>query len=98
MASKVRSGIAPAWLPPPGRSWLAERRRHAGLDDATRRLLLGAVMPLGIGGGLADCEGHRRSDIEHTGGYEGSGDPRRDDDRARGFRRCWVCLPKSIPG
>jgi hypothetical protein len=50
------------------RSWLAERRRRAGLDDATRRLLLGAVMPLWIAGGLADWQCHRRSDIEHTAG------------------------------
>jgi hypothetical protein len=49
-------------------SWLAERRRRAGLDDASRRLLLGAVMPLWIAGGLADWQCHRRSDIEHTAG------------------------------
>lgn len=68
MASNVPPWLTPAWSRPSGRSWLAERRRRAGLDDATRRLLLGAVMPLWIGGGLADWQCHRRSDIEHTAG------------------------------
>jgi hypothetical protein len=45
-----------------------ERRRKAGIDDATRRVLLGFVAPLWIVAGLADWWCHRRSDIEHTAG------------------------------
>jgi hypothetical protein len=43
-------------------------RRKAGVDDATRHLLLGGVLPLWIGSGFADWLCHRRSDIEHTAG------------------------------
>jgi hypothetical protein len=46
----------------------SEVRRRAGVDDATRRLLLGFVVPTWIGAGLADWACHRRSDIEHTAG------------------------------
>jgi hypothetical protein len=45
-----------------------ERRRIAGIDEATRRMLLGFVSPLWISAGLADWWCHRRSDIEHTAG------------------------------
>lgn len=45
-----------------------ERRRSAGVDDATRRALLGFVVPLWIGAGFADWLCHRHSDIEHTAG------------------------------
>ena len=45
-----------------------ERRRIAGIDEATRRMLLGFVSPLWIAAGLADWWCHRRSDIEHTAG------------------------------
>jgi hypothetical protein len=48
--------------------WFSERRRRAGVEDATRRLLLGCVLPLWITSGLADWVCHRRSDIEHTAG------------------------------
>jgi hypothetical protein len=46
----------------------SEQRRRAGVEDATRRLLLGCVLPLWIVSGLADWACHRRSDIEHTAG------------------------------
>jgi hypothetical protein len=45
-----------------------ERRRSAGVDEATRRALLGFVVPLWIGAGFADWLCHRHSDIEHTAG------------------------------
>ncbi|MFG2177577.1 diguanylate cyclase [Streptomyces abikoensis] len=45
-----------------------EARRHAGVDDATRRMLVGFVVPLWIGAGLADWWLHRRSGIERTAG------------------------------
>jgi hypothetical protein len=45
-----------------------ERRRSAGVDEATRRALLGFVVPLWIGAGFSDWLCHRRSDIEHTAG------------------------------
>lgn len=45
-----------------------EARRIAGVDEATRRLLLGWVLPLWMGSGFADWLCHRRSDIEHTAG------------------------------
>ena len=47
---------------------LAQERRSAGVDDATRRALLGFVIPLWIGVGFADWLCHRHSDIEHTAG------------------------------
>lgn len=43
-------------------------RRMAGVENATRRLLLGGVMPLWLGAGLADWYLHRRSRIEQTAG------------------------------
>jgi hypothetical protein len=48
-------------------SW-RELRRAAGVDAATRRLLLGFIAPLWIVSGVADWLCHRRSDIEHTAG------------------------------
>lgn len=45
-----------------------ERRRSAGVDEATRRALLGFIVPLWIGAGFADWLCHRRGDIEHTAG------------------------------
>jgi hypothetical protein len=50
------------------RASVSEIRRIAGVDEATRRLLLGFVVPLWVGAGLADWLCHRRSDIEHTAG------------------------------
>ena len=49
-----------------------ELRRRAGLEDATRRLLQYAVVPLWIGAGLADWTCHRRTRIEQTSGVEES--------------------------
>jgi hypothetical protein len=46
----------------------ADLRRTAGIEDAVRRLLLGGVMPLWIGAGLADWYLHRRTRIEDTAG------------------------------
>ena len=40
----------------------------AGIENATRRLLLGGVMPLWLGAGLADWYLHRRTRIEQTAG------------------------------
>ena len=40
----------------------------AGIENATRRLLLGGVMPLWLGAGLADWYLHRRTRIEDTAG------------------------------
>jgi hypothetical protein len=51
-----------------GRRGLAEAKRRAGLDEASRRLLLGFVVPTWIGAGLADWACHRATDIEHTAG------------------------------
>jgi hypothetical protein len=50
---------------PPGP---ADLRRTAGIEHATRRLLLGGVMPLWLGAGLADWYLHRRTRIEDTCG------------------------------
>jgi hypothetical protein len=50
---------------PPGP---ADLRRTAGIENATRRLLLGGVMPLWLGAGLADWYLHRRTRIEETAG------------------------------
>ena len=49
-----------------------ELRRRAGLEEATRRLLQYAVVPLWIGAGLADWICHRRTRIEETSGVEES--------------------------
>lgn len=43
-------------------------RRTLGIEKATRRLLLGGVMPLWLGAGLADWYLHRRTHIERTAG------------------------------
>jgi hypothetical protein len=43
-------------------------RRTLGVDAATRRLLLGGVMPLWLGAGLADWYRHRQTHIETTAG------------------------------
>jgi hypothetical protein len=59
-------------LPTQALSGLLERRREverqAGVEDATRRLLLYAALPTWIGAGLVDWWHHRRTDIEHTAG------------------------------
>jgi hypothetical protein len=47
---------------------VSEAKRRAGVDEATRRLLLGFVVPTWIGAGLADWACHRATDIEHTAG------------------------------
>jgi hypothetical protein len=47
---------------------LADLRRTAGIENATRGLLLGGVMPLWLGAGLADWYLHRRTRIEQTAG------------------------------
>jgi hypothetical protein len=44
----------------------SERRRRAGVEDASRRALQGFVMPIWIV--AADWWCHRRTDIEHTAG------------------------------
>jgi hypothetical protein len=46
----------------------AERRRRAGVEDATRRALQYFVLPVWVTAGLADWWCHRRTDIEHTAG------------------------------
>jgi hypothetical protein len=46
----------------------SDRRRRAGVEDATRRALQGFVLPIWIGAGVADWWCHRRTDIEHTAG------------------------------
>jgi hypothetical protein len=43
-------------------------RRTLGVEAATRRLLLGGVMPLWLGAGLADWYRHRQTRIETTSG------------------------------
>ncbi len=45
-----------------------EARRILGVEQAARRLLLGGVMPLWLGAGLADWYLHRRTHIERTAG------------------------------
>ena len=50
---------------PPGP---ADLRRAAGTEDAVRCLLLGGVMPLWLGAGLADWYLHRRTRIQDTAG------------------------------
>lgn len=49
---------------------MSELRRRAGVDEATRRLLLGFVVPTWIAAGLADWACHRATDIEHTAGRQ----------------------------
>jgi hypothetical protein len=51
-----------------GRRGVSEAKRRAGVDEATRRLLLGFVVPTWIGAGVADRACHRATDIEHTAG------------------------------
>jgi hypothetical protein len=46
----------------------SELRRTLGIETAVRRLLLGGVMPLWLGAGLADWHLHRRTRIEQTAG------------------------------
>lgn len=43
-------------------------RRRLGVEAATRRLLLGGVVPLWLGAGLADWHKHKRTRIETTAG------------------------------
>ncbi len=45
-----------------------DARRIAGTERAVRRLLLGGVMPLWLGAGMADWYLHRRTHIEETAG------------------------------
>jgi hypothetical protein len=66
-----------------GRRGVSKARRRAGVDEATRRLLLGFVVPTWIGAGLADWACHRATDIEHTAGRRESVIPCRDDDAGR---------------
>jgi hypothetical protein len=47
---------------------VAELRRSMGVETATRRWLMGAVMPLWLGAGLLDWRCHRRTHIETTAG------------------------------
>jgi hypothetical protein len=47
---------------------LVDLRRMAGVENATRRLLLRGVMPLWLGAGLADWYLHRRTRIQDTAG------------------------------
>jgi hypothetical protein len=49
-----------------------ERRRSAGVDEASRRLLQYLVVPLWIGAGLGDWICHRRTSIETTSGVKES--------------------------
>ena len=63
MAAAVRRG-----LPGAGRSGRNEATRQLGVDEATRRMLLGFAVPLWIGAGLADWWRHRRTGIERTAG------------------------------
>lgn len=46
----------------------ADLRRMAGVEKAVGQLLLGGVMPLWLGAGLADWYLHRRTRIEQTAG------------------------------
>jgi hypothetical protein len=66
---------------PPGP---ADLRRTAGVEDAVRRLLLGGVMPLWVGAGLADWYLHRRTRIEETAGPRESAPALADVRRNRG--------------
>jgi hypothetical protein len=49
-----------------------DMRRAAGVDQASQRILLGAVMPMWVIAGLADWYCHRKTDIEHTAGLQES--------------------------
>jgi hypothetical protein len=61
--SAQRARGAPG-LPPAA----ADLRRTLGIEKATRSLLLGGVIPLWLGAGLADWYLHRRTRIEETAG------------------------------
>ena len=43
-------------------------KRSLGVETATRRWLVGAVMPLWLGAGLADWYRHKQTHIENTAG------------------------------
>lgn len=58
-------------------------RRTLGVEAATRRGLVGGVLPLWLGAGLADWYRHRQTRIEKTAGARGAGDPPDDDGRGR---------------
>ncbi len=45
-----------------------DARRILGIEQAGQRLVIGGVMPLWLGAGLADWYIHRRTRIEHTAG------------------------------
>jgi hypothetical protein len=47
---------------------VTELRRSMGVETATRRWLMGVVMPLWLGAGLLDWRCHRRTHIETTAG------------------------------
>lgn len=47
---------------------LGDLRRTLGVETATRRILLGGVMPLWLGAGVADWYRHRQTRIETTAG------------------------------
>jgi hypothetical protein len=47
---------------------IRQLRRSLGVETATRRWLLGGVVPLWLGAGLADWYCHRRTRIEETSG------------------------------
>jgi hypothetical protein len=76
-----------------------ERRRRAGVEEASRRLLLWGVLQLWAGSGLAEWVCHRCSDIEHTAGTEealihllmmGEAGPRSCSGYSpRSMRPCW---------
>ena len=46
-----------------------DARRILGIERAGQRLLLGGVMPLWLGAGLADWYIHRRTRIQDTTGW-----------------------------
>jgi len=47
---------------------LGQLRRSLGVETAGRRALIGFVLPLWLGAGLADWQRHRRTHIEDTSG------------------------------
>jgi hypothetical protein len=57
---------------PRARSRLAEARRMAGVENASRRFLLYFVMPAWMGARLADWWCHRKTSIETTAGTQES--------------------------
>ena len=61
-------GSGPARPHPQAAARPADLCRMAGIENATPRLLLGGVMPLWLGAGLADWDLHRRARIEDTAG------------------------------